>query len=190
MNNIRIPICSTDGEPILAGRLAGKRAFITTLEQLPEIVAPALVLLDFDKIDLATSSFLSELIFPLRDHLRLRRFPGYVVAANLSERVREEIEELVRRSSDALLACNVDKNGRISHVQLCGKLDQKLEETLRLVARKKNTTAAELHAACRQSESVGVTAWNNRLTALAAKSLVVEEQQGRTKKYRPVLEIA
>jgi hypothetical protein len=38
-------------------------------------------------------------------------------------------------------------------------------------------------------EAVGATAWNNRLTSLAAKSLVVEILQGRTKKYRPVLEV-
>jgi hypothetical protein len=180
---------SAAAEPILAGRLSGKRAFLQTLEQLPEISAPTLVLLDFDRIELATSSFLSEAIFPLRDHLRLRRFPGYVVVANLCENVREEIEELVRRVGDAVLTCALDRDGNISDVQLCGRLDQKLQETLDLVNSKGVTTAVELHAAS-HSDSVGVTAWNNRLTVLSAKSLVVEEQQGRTKKYRPVLEIA
>src|SRR4051812_27450848 len=107
MNHLNLPILTAGEEPILAGRLSGKRAFLKALEQLPEMSAPTLVLLDFKGVELATSSFLSEAIFPLRDHLRLRRFPGYVVVANASDRVREEIEELLRRSGDALLTCTV-----------------------------------------------------------------------------------
>ena len=60
------------------------------------------MLLDFSGVDFATSSYLSEMLVPLRDHLRLRHQPGYVVAANLSDNVREEIEEMLRRSGDAL----------------------------------------------------------------------------------------
>jgi hypothetical protein len=190
MNHLKLPVLTAGEEPILAGRLSGKRAFLKALEQLPEMSAPTLVLLDFKGVDLATSSFLSEAIFPLRDHLRLRRFPGYVVVANASDKVREEIEELLRRSGDALLTCTVTGAGQISDVQLCGRLDQKLQETLDLVNAKGETTAVELHAGSSESEAIGATAWNNRLTALAAKSLVVEVTYGRTKKYRPVLEVA
>ena len=150
---------------------------------------PTLVLLDFRNVDLATSSFLSEVVLPLRDHLRLRHPPGYAVAANLSETVREEVEEMLRRSGDALLTCTTNAAGHISEVQLCGKLEDKLQETLSLVSRKRETTAAQLHEESREVDAVGATAWNNRLASLAAKSLVVEVLQGRTKKYRPVLEV-
>jgi hypothetical protein len=190
MNNLFVRMLKSGEEPILAGRLAGKRAFLRALEQLPELAEPTLVLLDFRDVDLATSSYLSEAIPPLRDHLRLRRHPGYVVAANLSDNVREEIEEMLRRSGDALLTCATDVDGRISDVQLCGKLEDKLQETLSLVSRKRETTAAQLHEESREVDAVGATAWNNRLASLAAKSLVVEVLQGRTKKYRPVLEVA
>jgi hypothetical protein len=87
MNHLNLPILNAGDEPILAGRLTGKRAFLKALEQLPVMSGPILVLLDFGGVDLATSSFLSEAIFPLRDHLRLRRHPGYVVVANASEKV-------------------------------------------------------------------------------------------------------
>jgi hypothetical protein len=177
-------------DPILAGRLLGQRAFVAALERFPEQTEPTLVLLDFTGVDLATSSYLSEVLVPLRDHLRLRRQPGYAVAANLNEKVREEIEELLRRSGEAFLTCAVDTSGKITDVQLCGRLDDKLQETLKLVSHKRETTAAQLHEEFRSVESVGATAWNNRLASLAAKSLVVEVLQGRMKKYRPVLEIA
>ena len=94
---------------------------------------------------------------------------------------------MLRRSGDALITCATETNGLIRDVQLCGKLDIKLQETLALVSRKGETTAVELHAESRHVDAVGPTAWNNRLTALAAKSLIVEILQGRTKKYRPVL---
>lgn len=190
MKIIALPMLRPDDEPILAGRLSGKRAFVAALEQFPELAEPALVLLDFKGVALATSSYLSEVLVPLRDHLRLRRYPGYAVAANLSDKVREEIEEMLRRSGDAFLTCAADGTGRISNVQLCGKLEDKLQETLRLVSGKRETTAAQLHEESRSIDKVGATAWNNRLASLAAKSLVVEILQGRTKKYRPLLEVA
>lgn len=190
MNQLVLPMLSPADEPVLAGRLAGKRAFVSALERLPDMAEPTLVLLDFRNVDLATSSFLNEVVLPLREHLRLRRPPGYAVAANMSDTVREEIEEMLRRSGDALLTCATDGAGHIGDVQLCGKLEQKLQETFTLVSRKRETTAAQLHAESREVDAVGATAWNNRLTILAAKSLVVEIMQGRTKKYRPVLEVA
>jgi hypothetical protein len=190
MKTVRLPMLSPGADPILAGRLAGQRAFVAALDHLPELGEPSLVLLDFGGVDLATSSFLSAVMVPLRDHLRQRRQPGYAVAANLADKVREEIEETLRRSGDAFLTCAADASGHITDVQLVGRLDEKLLETLKLVTRKGETTAATLHDESRTVDTVGATAWNNRLASLAAKSLVVEIVQGRTKKYRPVLEVA
>jgi len=190
MRKVVIRMLCPGDEPVLAGRLSGKRAFLAALEKLPEMAEPTLVVLDFAGVDLATSSFLSESVLPLRDHLRLRSQPGYVVAANLKDGVREEIEEMLRRSGDALITCTTTAAGGVGNVQLCGKLEDKLHETLSLVSRRGETTAARLHEEFRFADPVGATAWNNRLASLAAKRLVVEILQGRTKKYRPVLEIA
>ena len=176
-------------EPILAGRLAGKRMFVDALQEMPLMSEAAIVLLDFAGIELATSSFLSELLIPLRDHLRLRRPPGYVVAANANGKVREEMDELLSRIGDALLVCD-SADTKISNLALVGNLDPKLSETLELVRRKGETSAVELHGEFADSEAIGPTAWNNRLAALANKSLVIEIPQGRSKKYRPILETA
>jgi hypothetical protein len=190
MKILPLPMLRPGVDPILAGRLSGQRAFVSALEQFPELNEPALVLLDFTGVDLATSSYLSEVLVPLRDHLRVRRQPGYTVAANMNEKVREEVEELLRRSGEVFLTCATDASGQITDVQLCGKLDDKLQETLKLVSLKRETTAAQLYEESRAVDNIGATAWNNRLATLATKSLVVEILQGRTKRYRPVLEIA
>lgn len=51
------------------------------------------------------------------------------------------------------------------------------------------TTATEL-ATLFADQSIGPTAWNNRLSGLAAKGLVVERRSGKTKSFSPLLEIA
>jgi hypothetical protein len=140
-------------------------------------------------VELATASFLSEAVLPLRDHLRFRRPPAYVVVANLAARVAEEFDELLIRMGDAMLACELAANGDIAHVRLMGKLEEKLLETFNLIRQRGAASAVELHAESRESERIGPTAWNNRLSVLTSKSLVMEIAQGRTKKYQPVLEI-
>ncbi len=47
-------------------------------------------------------------------------------------------------------------------------------------------TAPEL-AARFPNETIGPTAWNNRLSGLAAKGLLVEMRQSKIKVFRPLL---
>jgi hypothetical protein len=190
MNKITVPLLAPNEEPILAGRLSGKGTFLRVLEEIPSFTAPTLLILDFHGVELATSSFLSEAILPLRDHLRFRRPPAYVVVANLADKVAEEFDELLVRSGDAVLACDLAASGAITHVRLMGRLEEKLLETFDLIRQKGTASAVELHAESRESDRIGPTGWNNRLSVLTSKSLVMEIAQGRTKKYQPVLEMA
>lgn len=190
MNKVTRLILPAGEEPVLAGRLSGKRAFLRVLEEIPSLVEPTLLLLDFRGVELATSSFLSEAVLPLRDHLRFRRPPAYVVVANLADKVAEEFDELLNRNGDAILACDLATGGDITNVRLVGRLEEKLLETFNLLRQKGAASAVELHAESRESDRIGPTAWNNRLNVLTSKSLVMEIAQGRTKKYQPVLEIA
>ena len=66
MKTIALPMLRPGVDPILAGRLSGQRAFVAALEQFPELTEPSLVLLDFSGVELATSSYLSEVLAPLR----------------------------------------------------------------------------------------------------------------------------
>ncbi len=190
MNTIIIPILTPDSQPILAGRLDGKRALARILESLPTITSLTVVVLDFKDADLATSSFLDEAVVRCRDHLRLGRSPAYLMVANLNERIEEELHELLVRSSDALVACTVSAAGTIQNKKLIGSLEPKLNETLELVKQKGGASAVQLHEEADESKKkIGPTAWNNRLSSLAAKGLVVEVvQPGRTKQYRPMME--
>src|SRR5262245_56453367 len=143
MNIVTIQILKPNEEPILSGRLSGKRAFLRVLEEVPPFTAPTVVALDFRGVELATASFLSEAVLPLRDHLRFRRPPAYVVVVNLADKVAEELDELLIRSADAILACNVSANGDISKIRLTGTLEPKLLETFNLILKKGATSAVE-----------------------------------------------
>ena len=178
-----------DQDPILAGRLDGKRMFARAIEEVPPQKVSFVVVMDFGNVDLATSSFMSEAVLPLREHLRARRPPVFLVVANLNEKVREELEELLSRLGEALLACEYTPGMEPKRIELLGTLKPELLETWDLVRSKGETTAVELHSGT-ESDGIGPTAWNNRLAALASKSLVVEVPQGRSKKYRSILESA
>lgn len=190
MPSVVLTMLSLGNDPVLAGRLDGKRAFARLLETLPAFNESTVVVLDFRSVDLATSSYLSEAVIAFRDHLRLRRVPAYTVVANLKEKVRDEFDELLGRADDALLACDLAIDGHISNPQLIGVLEPKLREIFELAKTKGEVGATDLHAASGDTDRVGPTAWNNRLNALAAKGLLMEFSSGRAKRYRPVLEAA
>jgi hypothetical protein len=189
MRFVKLAMLSPGDEPVLAGKLNGKRAFARFVHMLAEFTAPPVVVLDFAGVDLATSSFLNEAVLRFRDHLHLSAPAGYLAVANLSEKVAEELDDLLQRAGDALLAARVSDGDSISETRLLGKLEPKLQETFDLVVRKGETTAVELHNGG-EADGIGPTAWNNRLNALAAKSLLIEIPAGRAKRYRPVLETA
>lgn len=190
MNTITIPMLRPDAQPILAGRLDGKRALARTLESLPNITTPTLVILDFKGVELATSSFLDEAAIRCRDHLRLGRSPAYLMVANLNTQIEEELHDLLVRSSDAMVSCTMSGNGHTENKKMLGSLEPKLNETLELVKQKGGASAVQLHEEADETEKkIGPTAWNNRLSSLAAKGLLVEVvQSGRTKTYRPIME--
>jgi hypothetical protein len=190
MNKVTISMKQPEQEPTLAGRLDGRRALVRCLESLPTITGPTLIILDFRGVELATASFLGEAVLHFRDHVRLGRSPGYLVVANLTERVAEELEDLLTRAVDALLACDISVRGEISNPRLIGRLDPKLQETFDIVLKRGESSAIELHSETNELEGIGPTAWNNRLSSLASKSLLMEVPLGRAKKYRPILESA
>jgi hypothetical protein len=185
MKILNLALCDAGSEPILAGRLTGKRMFLKALEQVHGLSPETLVLLNFGGAEYVTSSFVAELILPLRDSLRLGTDRGYLALANLSDQAREEVDEFFRRINDAIIACALEGE-KVSGVEMLGRLDTKLQETFEFVTQTGETSAAELHARHRESEPIGATAWNNRLTMLATKSLLVEKTSGRAKRYRPL----
>lgn len=180
---------SPETNSVLAGTSTGRRWFMELMEKTKEEPPqPELVFLDFNRIEVATASFLREAILELRDALRRRRSKWYPIPANCSATVVEELRMLVENSNTVITICEIDAKGSPKDASLLGVLDAKQELTFQLVQRYKEvdaTTLAEKHS--NEEGLTAPTAWNNRLASLVKLGLVVE-LPGRPKRYRALIQ--
>ncbi len=179
----------TGGRTVLSGALSGRKLLSLLIAATRTSDTPTPAFLDFDRVEVATASFLREAVIGFRDYARQSLLTVYPVVANLLPAVAEELDFFVRARGDALWSCELDGNDRVLGAQLIGDLDPAQRSTFEAVMEFGAITAPELAArfAC---QGIGPTAWNNRLAALATKGLLVERKQGKSKSFAPLLEIA
>lgn len=187
---MKISLSELCGSPVLAGALSGRAALNQLLEAtVAEPASPEHVFLDFANTDVATASFLRESVLAFRDIIRARHAAFYPVVANANEIVRDELMEILRSRGDVLMSCSLAEDGTVRDATLLGELDPKQYRTFDLVCQNGETDASELMRRYGKDEGLKhATAWNNRLAALAARGLVIEQSQGRAKRYRPLFE--
>jgi hypothetical protein len=178
---------SEEKQSVLAGAPNGRRALARLLDQTrPEPTAAEPVYLDFAGVEIATASFLREAVLSFRDTVRGRRSNLYPIVANASQLILDELSLLIAPYGDVLMTCLLNDESVPSKPALIGDLDPKQKLTFDLVSRSGETDASELMREHGVAEGVKQTAWNNRLSALAALGLVFELSQGRSKRYRPL----
>ena len=183
---MRIAMISYAQTGVLAGSLDGQRAFVDLLQKTEGLVEPSVCYLDFAGIDVATTSFLRDSVIAYRNHTCATRRSVHPVCANLGQRVREEFQLFLFERGDAFVSCVLDGKNRVRDAQVLGKVDGKLGIALAAVIELGEVDATGLRA--HSTENVARTAWNNRLSALVAKGILIETGSGRNKFYRPVLE--
>ncbi len=172
---------------VLAGSLAGKRAFADLVSRTIVPSQPEVCFLDFRGIEVMTASFARDGVVAYRNHARSLWPTVFPVAANTAWNVREELATWLDEVGDGFVVCDLDGAGRPSNATLVGRLDGKQLVALKGVIELGETDAATL--AQHIGESVAPTAWNNRLSALVTKGFLIEVPTGsRIKRYRPVLE--
>lgn len=192
-NNIIVPmreLADGDGE-VLAGAPHGRQVFVRMVDrtaQEPSLPVP--VFLDFQGVSVATASFLRETVFRYRDDVRKRRSNLYPVVANINQLILDELDVLTAAENDAVMVCELRQRGHPSNAKVVGRLDPKQRITFDLVIERGEADAGELMESFGDQEEkrVGQTAWNNRLSSLATLGLIVELNQGRSKRYRPLLQ--
>jgi hypothetical protein len=176
------------GKKALGGAVEGRRDLGRLLEAIGgEPSEPSPLFVDWEGIELATASYQRETIGTLQGLIRGRRSNHYLVIANASETVREDLELLARSGGFVFLTCRLDAAGTASNVDIVGALDPKAQATFDLVCERGETDAKELMQVNAGREDVGHTAWNNRLAGLVQLGLIAEYTVGKVKRYRPVL---
>lgn len=178
-----------DGQTVLSGAMAGRRLLSILIANTPAAETPAPAFLDFSGIEVATASFLREAVIGFRDYARLSLPNVYPAVANLTVAVAEELEFFVRARGDVLWSCELSSNDRVTTACLIGDLDPAQRATFEAVREVGGITAPELAVRFADAQ-IGPTAWNNRLSALASKGLLIERRQGKSKSFSPLLENA
>jgi len=173
---------------VLSGATRGQQTLAKLLpEAASEPSLPEPIFLDFEGVEVATASFLRESVLAFRNMVRGRRSKLYPVIANMTEMVREDLSELVKSRGEVFMTCRLNEEGTVSDSALIGDLEPKQRLTFDLVSERGETDAAALMRDFGESEGVRhATAWNNRLSSLAALGLIVEMSNGRAKRYRPL----
>ena len=177
------------GQTVLSGATSGRKLLSALIAATPSSEAPTPAFLDFTQIEVATASFLREAVIGFRDYARQSLRNVYPVVANLQPAVAEELDFFVRARGDVLWSCELDADDTVISARLIGELDTAQRSTFD-VARELGTITAPELAARFTDQRIGPTAWNNRLSALASKGLLVERKQGKSKSFSPLLEIA
>jgi len=185
---MRIELRKLTSTDVLAGAGAGARTLARLIDTVAAAPCPEPVFLDFTGIDVATGSFLRESVLSFRNYCRLSQPGLYPVVANATDAVREELEFILRAMGDVVVTCNLDAHGNPSDAKVIGTLEPKQRTTLLAVIKAGETDAAGLQKEVGEQEPIRGTAWNNRLSSLVAKGILIEVRRDRAKRYRPVLE--
>ena len=186
---LKFSILSLAGRhPVLSGVQAGRQLFGRLVAAAHAPTAPEPAYLDFSGVTVATASFLRESVVAFRDHARSTLPALYPVIANASPAVTEELEFFLRHRKDAFWACRLTPSGEPRDPKILGELDEVHRSTLDMVTHLGTASAPSL--AAHGQESLAPTAWNNRLSSLAARGLLIERRSGKTKTFTTVLETA
>lgn len=178
----------TGGQTVLSGAISGRTLLSALIAATPSVAVPTPAFLDFTDIQVATASFLREAVIGFRDFARQSLGNIYPVVANLAPSIAEELEFFVRSRGDVLWNCELGTGENVINARLIGELDPAQRSTFEAAIELGAITAPEL-AARFADQQIGPTAWNNRLSALATKGLLVERKQGKTKSFSPLLEM-
>lgn len=173
------------GKQVLSGSADGRRLLAGLVAATP-VDAPQAVYLDFSGIEVATVSFLREGVVAYKDFVRASRQGICPVIANASPAVIEELEFFLEARNDAMWSCSLDGHGEATDRRILGQLDPVQKKTFDLVTLHGYASAPEL-ATGSPDEKIGTTAWNNRLSALVAKGLLIEERRGKVKVFKSLL---
>lgn len=184
MNNIvSIRLEKVASNTVLAGAAAGAAVQAKILAAIAAR-PPSICCLDFTNIECATASFVREAVFGTRDAIRRLDLSTQIIVANASSTVIEEIILVARTLNSCVVHAIGSDPDKLSRPSVLGSLDAAQRDTLNLIVELGEATATELTST---DPEVRPTAWNNRLTSLMGRGILIESRRNRHKVYRPIL---
>lgn len=169
----------------LQGEPKGRKDFARLCEVLSGTPPGELVALNFEKVEVATGSWVSACILPLFRWASDEQTDLYfLITHGLGAEWLYDLRLVARYSDQCFLVTG--KNSM--QATLVGPMDDAHRRALELVIGLGQATGAELERQCRV-DKVGPTAWNNRLRDLNEQRLLRRIKRGREQVYSPVLKV-
>jgi hypothetical protein len=168
------------GRTELLGVEAGKAAADKLLGAAAVPKGAAVVILDFDGIELITASAARESVFKLCAAISAEG--ALPVLVNANEATADELTFAAQALKQPLVLAELAADGSLTRPKIRGSLEPVQRETLDVVAQLGEADAKAATAALGTS-TAGATAWNNRLASLAGLRLLQERKVGKTKLY-------
>jgi hypothetical protein len=185
------------------GAAAGQRLLAEVIEAIPRSALGeqgAIVAIDLDGVELATTSFFKSSVLPLFQSARLSTDPAaqimadafglpalnvYPVIVNARPEVEELADEIFGRRGFPILSLSCDGEGNLAGGRMVGFLDDILVRTMRAWTRNERYTAANLQDKFPE-QTITQTAWSNRLNDLWRVRLLRRVRQGKSWIYQPI----
>jgi hypothetical protein len=177
----------------LNGSVTGEAHAEQVAKLLGEAAAPTaeILVLDFQGVESASSSYLKRLLNPLLapseggDDCSRQLSP--VVVNVESADLKEDLEDYLNGHHRALI-CAKMSGERLRFGNLLGQLDGAAEETFDELRQLKQATAAQLYER-HGNRTTNQTAWNNRLAQLVELRIARRKKDGRFWIYQPTIAI-
>lgn len=190
MHESQIPVVNVakvSARQNLVGSATGCLVRQRLLETVETLGFHPLLAIDLSGVEMISASAAREAF--LGEFLSTQRERGTLpVFVNLGPEALEEFEFAAKAVGVPIVVAEGVDEDKLKGVRIIGSLDSKHLETLGVVAKLGETDAKAAHEAAGSQSSTGVTAWNNRLSGLAAIGLLKERKVGKTKYYSLTLE--
>jgi hypothetical protein len=167
---------------VWAGESIGKNILAEFVARVPKLEQD-FVVVDLNGIAMITASAFRACLRGLREYIG-GTFQKATVFANAAPETLEEAEFVASKYGDVYLFAEL-RLSKLLNVRLVGDLDPTLLDTLDLLALNGECDAKTLFDL---RQKPGVTAWHNRLTDLAGKGLVTVRTEGRSRRFRSLLQ--
>lgn len=173
-------VAESTGKRDIIGVAAGRTAYPLLRKAADVLPRASWVVVDFSGVDMVSASAARESVLRLcTDLVAAAALP---VLVNLNQETQDEVAFAAQACKQPVVVAKTVKAGEPTGLHIYGEMDPKLYETLRFIGRLQEADAKTVRETSGDT-STGVTAWNNRLSALAGLRFLRERKSGKTKYY-------
>ena len=184
-----IEILTLLGSPRLNGATKAQLDLPKFVKEFTKVNKGEAIALDFKGIEQVSASYWNVVVPAVYSFAADEEQEVFPIICNVEENSLEDLKIALKNRGIAVLLAK-KKAEFLSDLELIGQIDDTHKEAFNLVNSYREISAGDLAS---QNEdkagSIGLSGWNNRLATLYRMRLIRRVKQGRSFKYKPVVEV-